>query len=101
MGTTTFVTANGTTNGIVWALDHTSTIGNPAKVDPKPAILHAYDALDLSHELWNSAQNGADTAGLAIKFTAPIAANGKVYIGTGADASTGEVDVYGLLAHTR
>jgi hypothetical protein len=63
--------------------------------------LHAYDALDLSHELWNSAQNAADTAGLAIKFTAPIAVNGKVYIGSGADASSGEIDVYGSLPHPR
>ena len=65
------------------------------------AILRAYDASDLTDELYNSAQNATDTAGLGIKFTSPIVSNGKVFIGTGHDpASTtnprGELDVYGL-----
>jgi hypothetical protein len=64
-------------------------------------VLRAYDANNMATELYNSAQNSADTAGLGIKFTSPIVANGKVYIGTGHDQlstanPSGELDVYGL-----
>jgi hypothetical protein len=45
--------------------------------------------------------NPGDAPGYGIKFTSPIAANGKVYIGTGHDLATvtnpqGELNVYGL-----
>ena len=93
------------TNGIVWALDNTQYCTNQAS-GCGPAILHAYDATNLSTELWNSSQGSGNTAGHAVKFTVPTVANGKVYVGTrgnntgGADNSTtipGELDVYGLL----
>ena len=56
--------------------------------------MHAYDASNVSRELYNTTQaaNNRDQAGPAIKFTVPTVVNGKVYIGTGT-----EVDVYGLL----
>ena len=81
------VSANGTTNGIVWE----------AEVDGfatgSPAILRAYNANDLSTPLYASNQAGPrDTAGGGIKFSTPTIANGHVYLGTQT-----EVDVYGLL----
>jgi len=91
-GVTPSISSQGASNGIVWALD-TSQYGVP-KNSGGPAVLHTYDATDLTTELWNSTQaaNNSDRAGNAVKFAVPTVANGKVYVGT---RST--VDVYGLL----
>jgi hypothetical protein len=82
-GATPSISANGTSNGIVWATENTGT-----------AVLHAYDATDLTHELYNSnqASGGRDHFGAGNKFITPMIANGKVYVGT----TTG-VGVFGLL----
>jgi hypothetical protein len=99
------ISATGTTNGVVWALDNSQYCTNQSQ-SCGPAVLHAYDATSLA-ELWNSsmAAGGADTAGNAVKFTVPAIANGKVYIGTrgnntggalGSTSVAGELDVYGL-----
>jgi hypothetical protein len=87
------VSAQGASGGVLWAID-SSGYGVPSQFGTGPAILHAYDAANLSSELWNSSQaaNSRDTAGNAVKFTVPTVANGKVYIGTRT-----EIDVYGLL----
>jgi uncharacterized protein (TIGR03437 family) len=74
------ISANGTSNGVLWTLD-----GSPA--------LRAYDASNVTHELYDSTQNGPrDSLGSYVKFTAPTVVNGKVYAGT-QDALV----VYGLL----
>ena len=82
-GTSPAVSANGTANGIVWAHENTS-----------PAVLHAYDASNLAHELYNSSQaaNGRDQFGAGNKFITPAIADGKVFVG----AQNG-VAVFGLL----
>ena len=93
-GYTLFISANGTSNGIVWLLDH----GQPLQSGgtPSNASLIAYDA-GLATELYNSASNSSDTPEYGIKFSSPMVANGKVYLATGHDTSgTGELDVYGL-----
>jgi hypothetical protein len=93
-GATPVVSATGNSNGIVWALD-TSCYGTPSPCGSAalPAIVFAYDATDVSKELWDSTQAGTrDTAGPAVKFTFPTVANGKVYVGTRT-----ELDIYGLL----
>jgi hypothetical protein len=103
-GSTPSVSAGGTGNGILWAVDPTNycTGGAPACA---PAVLHAYSATNLATELWNSSMVGADAAGNAVKFTVPTVANGKVYVGTrgnntggvfGSTSISGELDVYGL-----
>ena len=56
-------------------------------------MLHAYNALDLTQELYNSNQQGSrDQFGPGNKFITPMIANGRVYVGT----QTG-VAVFGLL----
>ncbi|MGC1872116.1 MAG: Ig-like domain-containing protein [Acidobacteriaceae bacterium] len=97
-GTTPFISANGTSNGILWMIDHGSPIQSST---PTSATLYAYDASDPTKELYSSSTNAGDVPGYGIKFTSPIVANGKVYITTGHDLSTvasprGEIDVYGL-----
>jgi len=86
-GPTPSVSANGTANGIVWALD------NGASSSRGPGVLYAYDAANLSQELYSSAQNATrDQLGPAVNFTVPTVVNGKVYVGTGDSLA-----VFGLL----
>ena len=104
VGTTPSVSAAGTQNGVVWALE-TGTFCLPQNHGCGPVVLYAYDAGNMATELWNSSLVPADAAGYAVKFMVPTVANGKVYIGTrgnnagGADNTTsvpGELDIYGL-----
>jgi len=106
-GASPSVSSQGAANGIVWAIDASpygyanQNDGNvncfqvplPASCSG-PAVLHAYDAGNLTIEYWNSsmAAKGRDQAGNAVKFVPPTIANGKVYVSTRT-----EIDVYGLL----
>ena len=83
-GTAPAVSANGTSNGIVWAHENSSSA----------AVLHAYDATNLAHELYNSSQaaNNRDRLGPGNKFITPTIADGKVFVGT-----QNGVAVFGLL----
>jgi len=98
-GTTPFISANGTANGILWMIDHGQPLGSP--LAPTKATLRAYNAENLKDELYNSSTKAADVPGYGIKFSSPIVANGKVYISTGHNlvnttSPEGEIDVYGL-----
>ncbi|HMD33485.1 MAG TPA: hypothetical protein VKH42_00890 [Vicinamibacterales bacterium] len=83
-GTTPGISASGTANAIVWAVENKS-----------PAVLHAYDAGDLSHELYNSTQAPAsrDAFGSGNKFITPTIVDGHVFVGT-----PNGVASFGLLA---
>ena len=82
------VSANGARDGVVWVLR--SKVWN---APDRNAVLYAYDATDVAHELYNSEQNPSrDRAGLALRFNIPTVVNGRVYVG-----AKHEVDVYGLL----
>lgn len=86
LGCNPSISANGTTNGILWAVD---------VVAPKVVgVLHAYDATNLTKELYNTTQNSSrDSLGVAVKFVPPTIAHGRVYLGT-----ANALVVYGLLA---
>ncbi len=81
-GATPAISASGTSNAILWAVENSD-----------PAVLHAYDANDLTVELYNSSQTaeGQDQFGAGNKFITPTIANGKVFVGT-----TNGVAVFGL-----
>jgi hypothetical protein len=73
--------------GILWEIT-----GNPHDSNA-PGTLRAFDASDLTNELWNSDMNPADTMGPIMKFVGPTVANGRVYV----PAFDGKVLVYGLV----
>lgn len=93
-GATPSVSSSGTTNGIVWALDTNSTTAMNGSGTDGPAVLYAYDALNLGTQLYRSDTviGAANAAGNAVKFCVPVVANGKVYVGTQT-----ELTVFGLL----
>lgn len=84
-GATPSISSNGTSNAIVWAVD--SSTGSTA-------VLHAYDATNLTKEIYNSTQasGSRDSFGTGNKFITPMIINGKVYVGTPSG-----VAVFGLL----
>ena len=81
-------------SGILWATMSRSGDANHA---PQPGILRAYDASNVTRELWNSQQNSTrDTLGNFSKFSPPTVANGKVYVAT----LSSRLVVYGLIGGT-
>lgn len=82
-GTVASISANANSQGIVWALDWGAS------------TLFAYDATDLTKELYDSnqaASNRDHFSAVGGHFITPMVANGRVYIGT-----KSSVAVFGLL----
>jgi len=87
---TPIVSADGTTNAILWVAS--TKEWDETHID-HPAILHAYDATNITHEFYNSEQNPArDHGHNTVRFAIPTVADGRVYLGT-----RGHLDIYGLL----
>ena len=83
-GGNTVISASGNESGIVWAYEK-SAAGQ--------GILHAYDATDVSKELWNSNMNGGrDGMATGIGFATPVIAEGRVLA-----ASDNTLEIYGVL----
>ena len=78
-GASPSISANGTMNGMVWAVDNGGS-------------LHAFDATNLANELYDSSTTGGRDSFSGNKFITPVVANGKVYVGT-----PNSVAVFGLL----
>ena len=95
-GSVPAVSANGNSNGILWAIDN-SAFRAGCSAGANCQILYAYDATNLANMLYSSSQapNYRDIPGGAVKFTTPTIANGKVYVGSQAN-----VTAYGLISNT-
>lgn len=87
-GATPSISASGTNDGIVWAIQMPSTLGNPG-------VLVACNATNFTTELYNSSQasGNRDLLGAGVKFAVPTVADGKVFVG-----SSNSVSVFGLFA---
>ncbi|AXC13691.1 hypothetical protein ACPOL_4418 [Acidisarcina polymorpha] len=94
------ISANGGSNGILWA-------STPYKANASVAIvqgvLYAFNA-DTLQLLWSDKFNDSrDEVGLFAKFVPPVVANGKLYVATfgplstGTKVASGQLVVYGLL----
>ena len=86
------VTSNGLIagTGIVWTNIPLSADSDLVSIN---GVLRAFDATDLTKELWNSNQNSnRDGCGKFAKFNSPLIVNGKVY----QPSFSGQVSVYGL-----
>ena len=91
------LSANGNRDGILWAAIHAT---GDSWHESRPGVLHAYDADDIRHELWNSLEMPArDDCGEYSKMAPPTIANGKVYLASfgSENVGTGQFCVYGLL----
>jgi len=101
-GASLSISANGTSNGILWAATNSQGQGGSlgAWHMTEPGILYAFSLPNMT-ELWNNQQNTArDDCDNYAKFAAPTVANGRVYLGSFGTAQTrsGELCAYGLLA---
>ncbi|HEX8850637.1 MAG TPA: hypothetical protein VF761_14000 [Gemmatimonadaceae bacterium] len=87
------VSSDGAKDGtaILWASYASS---GDAEHTVSPGVLRAFDANDVTKELWNTISFSArDGVGSYAKFAAPTVVNGHVYLAT----FSGQVVVYGLL----
>ena len=91
------LSADGDKDGILWAAIHAT---GDSWNESRPGILHAYDADDINHELWNSLEKPErDNCDNYSKMSPPTVANGKVYLASFGkeNIGTGQMCVYGLL----
>ena len=93
-GATMAVSASAASNGILWAIQRNGDCGTQVTCgSAAPGVLKAYDAANLGVLLYSSDQAGTrDTLDYAAKFSVPLVANGKVFVG-----SMSRLTIYGLL----
>jgi hypothetical protein len=89
------VSSDGDRSGtaILWAVRGKRTSPGLA-ASTGAGVLVAFDAEDITRQLWSSDDDPADMLGNATKFNPPTIANGRVFVGT----SSNQLVVYGLKA---
>jgi hypothetical protein len=94
-GASLSLSANGTSNGILWVL---SANGNGFNAGAN-AVLEAYDPANLQNRLYTS-DNGSDTLGAGVRWSVPTIVEGKVYATAGAGSIGGTLATFGLKSPT-
>ncbi|SDD73336.1 Por secretion system C-terminal sorting domain-containing protein [Mucilaginibacter pineti] len=89
------VSSNGSVDStaVLWT---TYAANGDANQSVRPGILRAFDATDVTRELWNSSAYQEDIVGNYAKFNCPTIVNGKVYLAT----FSNKLNVYGLTKNT-
>jgi hypothetical protein len=89
------VSADGDTAGtaVLWTVRSKRTSAGLAQ-SAGAGVLQAFDALDVTHELWSSDAKPSDMLGSIAKFAPPTVANGRVFVGT----ASNQLVAYGLFA---
>jgi hypothetical protein len=90
IGATPTVSSNGDSNGIVWAIERLDSLS--IQPGQQPAVLYAYNALNLATLYSSNQVLPRDLGGCGNKFAVPTVENGEVFVGT-----QNEIDVFGLL----
>jgi hypothetical protein len=91
LGYSPVISANGTSNAIAWVIDSSAYNNTDSDTSSGPAILRAFNATNLSQELYNSSMKASDHAPGTVKYPVPTVADGKVFV-----AGDFGVAVYGI-----
>lgn len=88
------MSANGNVDGILWAIQRVDLDPLGSSGQRGPGVLHAFDATNLNIHLYDSSEAAGqrDALDYAVKWDAPLVANGKVLV-----ATNGRLTVFGLL----
>ena len=77
-GASPSISANETNGAIVWVIEKDASFAGRG-----PAVLRAYDAMNLTNQFYSSNDAGTrDQLQIAKEFQVPVIANGKVYVAT-------------------
>jgi mono/diheme cytochrome c family protein len=91
LGYSPVISANGTSNAIAWVVDADAYNNSSSDTSSGPAVLRAFNATNLSQQLYNSSMKASDNAPGTVKYPVPTVADGKVFV-----AGDFGVAVYGL-----
>jgi hypothetical protein len=95
LGYSPVISANGTSNAIAWVIDASAyqqgANNNSSDTSSGAAVLRAFNATNLSQQLYNSGAKAGDKAPGTVKYPVPAVADGKVFV-----AGDFGVAVYGI-----
>ncbi len=91
LGYSPVISANGTSNAIAWVIDASAYNNANSGSSSGPSVLRAFNATNLSLQLFNSNLKGSDNAPGTVKYPVPTVADGKVFV-----AGDFGVAVYGI-----